>query len=77
MGACDSREKDLNLFFTLSICLLAFAKFYYFTSQNGKFHSILDALHLTQLADQAAKKQGLSDLPYIRGGEMHLTGKRR
>jgi quercetin dioxygenase-like cupin family protein len=46
-------------------------------TEDGKFHSILDALHLTQLADQAAKKQGLSDLPYIRGGEMHLTGKRR
>lgn len=44
--------------------------------EQGGFHSILDALHLTQLSDQAAQAQGLSELPYIRGGEMRLQRKR-
>lgn len=45
-------------------------------TDDGEFHSMLDALHLTQLSEQAAKEQGHSDVPYIRGGEMSHRGRR-
>lgn len=45
-------------------------------SEDGQFHSMLDAVHLTQLTEEAARKQGLGSVRYIGGGAMGFTADR-
>ncbi len=42
-------------------------------SEDGSFHSILDALSIRHLTDTLAADQGLGELKYIGGGEAGMT----
>lgn len=41
--------------------------------EDGRFHSLLDAVSLAHLVDTAAEAQGLGEVRYIGGGDMGYT----
>jgi 2,4'-dihydroxyacetophenone dioxygenase len=41
---------------------------------EGKFHSVLDAITIINLVKMCSAKQGIETVPYLKGGSIHYNG---